>query len=292
MIDLSMENRKKNKMMDKILKTSIYILIGMIIITCLYIPFDYLNTKINCISESINKLQNNINTETKERKQADKQEKQDRIAGDKKLQNNDLEKTIINNILNSSVIVYGREGLGSGTVIKKTKKEMYILTCHHVIKDVIDLNNDMVKVIVAYSKYKYENNKYKSIGQILYTGEIYKNNELLDLTILKVNFVDENLIEVKLAENEPKLGDIIYTVGNPLGVERNLSKGIISNIVDEFYISDGTVTLGNSGGGLFNDKGELIGVPEKVPGYMLSPESGMGMSINLKIIKEFVKGVI
>ena len=47
-----------------------------------------------------------------------------------------------------------------------------------------------------------------------------------------------------------------------------MTRGIVSNFVDDIFIGvDASVTYGNSGGGVFNSNGELIGIVAEVPIY-------------------------
>ena len=60
-------------------------------------------------------------------------------------------------------------------------------------------------------------------------------------------------------------GQSVFAIGNPLGLERTLSRGVISTTSRSFeglaYIqTDTQINPGNSGGPLFNDRGEVIGV--------------------------------
>lgn len=193
-----------------------------------------------------------------------------------------------NRLLSASVLISNGFGQGSGTVIKKTDTEMYILTCYHVIEGA-----DVVSV--GYNK---TDKSGKVGGMTIFAGEVVKIDIELDLALVKTSVVDNEIDVVNLAETDPQKGDNVYTVGNPLGILRNISKGILSNKLDGFYITDALTTFGNSGGGLFNGKGELIGVPDKVPVYGLIdniyaiPESNLGYSIALPIIKEFLKEVL
>jgi S1-C subfamily serine protease len=192
-------------------------------------------------------------------------------------------------ILNGNVIVSGLEGSGAGTIIKKTDTEMYILTCYHVVNDIIELNEIGVPigVIIGYVKLDYN---YNVVGKILYGAEVIKYDKEVDLALLKTNISDNELVEIKIAELEPEKGDILYSIGTPLGLPRTISKGILANYYENYYIFDGTTTFGNSGGGLYNIRGELVGVPAQVFVYAKEiPESGLGMAINLKVIKEFLK---
>jgi len=205
-----------------------------------------------------------------------------------KLNQEELEQKMVN----GSVIVYSirQLGIGSGTVIKKTKNEMYILTCYHVIADFYTEKDVLPteKITIAYDT-------------LVYPVDIIKIDKEQDLALLKAYVNDENLEVIKLAENNPKQGDTVYTVGNPLGVTRNISKGILSSYLEgedynkvfrKFYIVDALCVFGNSGGGLYNENAELIGIPSNVPSYGLgSVVTNMGMCISLDVIKEFLKDV-
>jgi len=212
-----------------------------------------------------------------------------------------VEPTIdLQKILNSSVIVQGIGGMGSGTLIKATKENMYILTCHHVV-DMVIIFQEILGESQAKVGYLRTDQYGETIGSTFYKAEVIKYDEEVDLALLKVRIIDNNLKVVPISKKEPQKGDTVYSVGNPLGMMRTLSKGILANKEEGFYMCDNTTTYGNSGGGLFNDKGELIGVPSNVTGYYAGldkdeketfvPESGLGFSRNLKTIKEFLTGV-
>jgi hypothetical protein len=213
----------------------------------------------------------------------------------------------VTKLLKSDVFVRSFFGEGAGTIIKKTDKNMYILTCYHVVAEIIKLNQEGLKMVatVGYSK----NDKTDTIsGLTVYGAEVIKYDEENDLALLRTSVVDDELETVNLAENEPEKGDKVYSVGSPLGLYRTISTGIIANKLEGFYFSDNTTTYGNSGGGLYNVKGELIGVPSNVMGYAVAkklgydrfltdeegkfvPETSLGLSISLFRIKAFLEGV-
>lgn len=90
-----------------------------------------------------------------------------------------------------------------------------------------------------------------------------------DLCLLKVP--GEAFIPVKIRPSAGvKIGDVVYTVGNPKGTEKTLSKGIISNkhLVDGgvWLQTDAAIYYGSSGGGLFDEDGYLIGITTKMGG--------------------------
>ena len=198
-------------------------------------------------------------------------------------------------MVNGSVFVKGMFGMGSGTVIKKTSENMYILTCYHVIADLAEMKAfglDM-PATVGYVK---DDPTGKEQGVTEYAAKIIKTDKENDLALLKTYIVDDKLVVIKLAETLPIHGDTVYSVGNPLGVMRTLSRGILANHKEGFYFCDNTTTFGNSGGSLYNINGELIGVPSNVMGYKIAdefaPESSLGLSIDLLRIREFLKGEI
>ena len=63
-------------------------------------------------------------------------------------------------------------------------------------------------------------------------------------------------------------GDAVFAVGNPLGLERSVTQGIVStrsrNLQGQLYLqTDTAINPGNSGGPLFNQRGEVIGVTSR-----------------------------
>ena len=86
-----------------------------------------------------------------------------------------------------------------------------------------------------------------------------------------------------------------------MGVPKHISKGILSNIVTtkedgvnlEFYVTDSLCIFGNSGGGLYNESAELIGVPALVLAYnKVSAVTNMGFCISLDTIKKFLGNLL
>ena len=216
---------------------------------------------------------------------------------------NSINEVDYNKIIKGDVVVESLFGIGAGTVIKKTDKEMYILTCYHVVAEIIEANEAGMKINATIGYTLGETGDIENLKSFIsYSAEVIKSDEENDLALLKVNYSDPNLNEIKLSENEPQKGDVVYSVGSPLGLLRTVSKGILANKIEGFYLSENVTTFGNSGGGLYNKDGELIGVPSNVMGYKggldkdgkdtFIPESSLGLSRDLKTIKNFLEGVI
>jgi S1-C subfamily serine protease len=90
-----------------------------------------------------------------------------------------------------------------------------------------------------------------------------------DLAVLEGFVPEENSCpSVSISKTLPEIGSFVWLVGNPLGHEKNITHGILSHVYfTEFfkdkplvYRSDAAAGPGNSGGGLFNNRGELIGI--------------------------------
>lgn len=74
---------------------------------------------------------------------------------------------------------------------------------------------------------------------------------------------------VKIRESKDvKVGEAVYAIGNPEGLEKSISQGIISNKRKDRggYVlqTDATVSFGSSGGGLFDQNGDLIGITNSI----------------------------
>ena len=73
-------------------------------------------------------------------------------------------------------------------------------------------------------------------------------------------------VAVQVASMPPKRGEQVLAIGAPNGIDWNVSSGVISNqtpcanSVGACYRTDATLTFGNSGGGVFNAKSELVGI--------------------------------
>lgn len=142
---------------------------------------------------------------------------------------------------------YVTEGAGSGVILTE---DGYIVTNHHVIDGA-----STIKVRL-------------SNGQT-YTAELVGTDSKTDLAVLKISAT--NLSPAKLADSSKvKVGNFVIAIGNPLGeLGGTVTEGIISALDREVTIDGETMALlqtsaavnpGNSGGGLFNLKGELVGV--------------------------------
>lgn len=218
-------------------------------------------------------------------------------------------------VIKSSVSVSCGIGEGSGTVIAKDESGMYILTCWHVVDfesileetikslfgdvkpEEMDSIKELLKGIGIQANYtiKYDRinvSGSEQVGITAYRATIIKVDKAHDLALLLVQADDKNLPVLPISLTKPKLGDTVFAIGNPLGIKRNVTKGIVSNRIysKDFDVIDASITFGNSGGTVINGNGELIGVPSQVPGYDKGiPESNLGFVVKWEVIVNFLK---
>ena len=143
---------------------------------------------------------------------------------------------------------YVTKGAGSGVIISS---DGYIVTNHHVIDGA-----NTIKVTLR-------------DGTTSYDATLIGSDEDNDIALLKIDA--EGLTPATFGDSSSlAVGDYVVAIGNPLGtLGGTVTDGIISALAREVTIEDKNMTLlqtnaqispGNSGGGLFNAKGELIGI--------------------------------
>ena len=143
---------------------------------------------------------------------------------------------------------YVTKGAGSGVIISS---DGYIVTNHHVIDGA-----STIKVTLR-------------DGTTSYDATLIGSDEDNDIALLKIEA--EGLTPATFGDSSSlAVGDYVVAIGNPLGtLGGTVTDGIISALAREVTIEDKNMTLlqtnaqispGNSGGGLFNSKGELIGI--------------------------------
>ena len=168
-------------------------------------------------------------------------------------------------------------GMGSGFFINE---QGYLITNYHVVEKETKIE------VTVFKKAKDGFNKkvFKGI-------RIEAINPFVDLALLKVEDLGD--MQVKFAYlgdvDEIELGEGVFAIGNPLGLERTVTNGVISTTNRAFegliYLqTDAAINPGNSGGPLFNLAGEVIGVTNM--GYIFF--GGLGFAIPVDYVKHFI----
>jgi serine protease Do len=101
-------------------------------------------------------------------------------------------------------------------------------------------------------------------------GTIFFRDVNRDICFVEVPGVKFDPVKIRNSK-DVKIGEQVYAVGNPEGLEKSISQGIVSNKKPDrggFVLqTDATVSFGSSGGGLFDQNGELIGITNSVDRY-------------------------
>ncbi len=124
--------------------------------------------------------------------------------------------------------------------------------------------------------------------------EIVALNPFADLALIKLPpQADLKLNHVVLGSLEDvNAGEGVFAIGNPLGLERSVSQGIVSNrnrnIEGQIFLqTDAAINPGNSGGPMFNLRGEVIGVTSR--GAHAAVADNLGFAIPVNYVKDFLR---
>jgi serine protease Do/serine protease DegQ len=174
-----------------------------------------------------------------------------------------------------------QEGLGSGVVISA---DGYILTNNHVIEGA-----DELKVSLTDDRE--------------FTAKVIGADPKTDIAVIKIEAVE--LPFITLADSEKlRVGDVVFAVGNPLGVGQTVTMGIVSakgrnqlglleNVAgyENFIQTDAAINMGNSGGALVDAKGRLVGINSAI----ISPSRGnigLGFAIPINFAASVMSSLI
>ncbi len=137
-------------------------------------------------------------------------------------------------------------GQGSGVIVSP---DGYIVTNNHVVADAVD-----VEVILA------DRRQYK--------GKVVATDPKTDVAVVKIQAV--NLPTAVWGDSSHlAVGDFVLAIGNPLGLSRTVTFGIVSAVgradvgvadFEDFIQTDAPINPGNSGGALVNINGEVVGI--------------------------------
>jgi serine protease Do len=176
------------------------------------------------------------------------------------------------------VLVQTPAGLGSGFIINSRG---YCVTNYHVIER---------ETRVAVTMF-HRGNGGEFTRRRIDDVKIVALNPFLDLALLEIpTQSDLKFCPVYLShDDDEKEGDEVFAIGNPLGLERSVSRGIVStrnrNFQGLVYIqTTAQINPGNSGGPLFNSRGEVVGVTN----MKLMFGEGIGFAIPVSYLKHFL----
>lgn len=169
-------------------------------------------------------------------------------------------------------------GTGSGFFINE---DGFLVTNYHVVEKETRIEVTMFRK----AENGFETKKFKKV-------KIIAINPFIDLALLKIEGLDETKLPfVYLGDiDRIRTGEEVFAIGNPMGLERTVTNGVISTKNRSFegllYIqTNADINPGNSGGPLFNLAGEVIGVTNM--GYIFL--GGLGFAIPINYVKHFIE---
>lgn len=131
------------------------------------------------------------------------------------------------------------------------------------------------------------------IKKVFENVRIVATNPAFDLALLEVVGVDEaSVVTVAIGDSgELVEGQEVFAIGSPLGLERSVSQGIVSNrnrpVGGLIYVqSTAEISPGNSGGPLFNLRGQVVGVNNMK--VVAVGAEGLGFAIPSAVLKLFL----
>ena len=181
-----------------------------------------------------------------------------------------------------------QQGLGSGVVITS---DGYIITNNHVVENAAKKGGVTVKFM--------DNREFE--------GTVVGTDPTTDLAVIKIEATGLTAAALGNSDNV-EVGEMVLAVGNPLGLESTVTKGIVSSLgrsldiidrsktggyaIENFIQTDAAINPGNSGGGLFNIKGQVVGINAAIAtrtgmfaGYGFAIPVNMARTVAMDIIK-------
>lgn len=175
------------------------------------------------------------------------------------------------------------QDMGSGVIVDKDQRSLYIITNNHVI-------DGARKLVVAFED-----------GSTA-KGEVKGTAAYTDLALVEIkldSLTKKTLDRIKVARlgdsNEIKVGQMVMAIGNALGYGQSLTVGYVSakdrvvNINDitmKLIQTDAAINPGNSGGALLNLNGEVVGINSAK--FSDRAVEGMGYAIPMATVKPLI----
>jgi len=173
------------------------------------------------------------------------------------------------------------QGSGTGFV---WDSQGYIVTNYHVV-------HDASRILVS-------SNYFRKVE-----ARLVGKDPVTDLAVLKVDFPQGKLPELPIGTStDLKVGQNVYAIGNPFGLDQTLTTGIISGLdrvmrsvigtpIHQVIQTDAAINPGNSGGPLLDSKGRLIGVNTAIKSPS-GASAGIGFAVPVDTVNRVVPQII
>jgi putative serine protease PepD len=172
----------------------------------------------------------------------------------------------------------GQQALGSGFVIDKAG---HIVTNYHVVEGASEIE-------IGFSNH--DTRKATIVG----------TDPSTDLAVLKVDASARALTPLPIADSDGvEVGDPVVAIGNPFGLERTATLGIVSALqravtapngytIDHVIQTDAPINRGNSGGPLIDMQGRVIGVNSQIETGGANGNVGIGFAVPSNTVRQVI----
>jgi S1-C subfamily serine protease len=173
-------------------------------------------------------------------------------------------------------------GTGSGAIIDDAG---HIITNYHVVEGAVRL-----EVTLA--------------DQTKYPAKVIGFDANNDLAVLKIDAAKERLTAIPLGDSKKlKVGQKVLAIGNPYGLQRTMTTGIVSSlgreieaqngrIIEDVIQTDASVNPGNSGGPLLNAAGQMVGLNTAILSQKDGGITGIGFAVSSTTIERIANDLI
>jgi serine protease Do len=165
--------------------------------------------------------------------------------------------------------------LGSGVIVSR---EGHILTNNHVVADMETIEVQL------------------SDGRAA-RAQVIGSDEKIDLAVLKIKL--DRLKPLPIGDSDGvQVGQLAFAVGNPLGLQESVTRGIISaerrggqDGELEYFQTDAAINPGNSGGPLINGRGEIIGINTWIASQT-GGSQGLGFAVPSNLARRAMESIL
>lgn len=177
---------------------------------------------------------------------------------------------------------FEERGLGSGILVRRDGKNVYVLTNNHVISGAKEIT-------------------VKLHDEREFRGTVVGTDTRRDLAVVSFESSDSSIQLARLGDSDRlEVGDWAIAIGSPFGLFSSVTAGIISAIgrdggpdgnISDFIQTDAAINRGNSGGALANIDGEVVGINTWIASTT-GGSVGLGFSIPINNAKRAIDDII
>ncbi len=174
-----------------------------------------------------------------------------------------------------------KRSLGSGVIVKYERGKVYILTNNHVVEDA-------KRITVRFDRHTEKR------------ARIVGTDPKTDIAVIEVDAKGIKDIEKRIAKlgdsDKVRVGQLVIAIGNPYGLERTVTVGVVSAIkrsigitqYENYIQTDAAINPGNSGGPLINIHGEVIGINTAI----VASGQGLGFAIPINLARWVMEQIL